>query len=70
MMRKMNYCYTNFTLYKSRHEIFQILNISNNRLSEVTPQTLGHLKRLHCIDLSFNRLKSVGPATFLVITVN
>ena len=44
----------------------QILNISNNRLSDVTPESLGHLKRLYCIDLSNNILKSVKSATFMV----
>ena len=40
------------------------LNLSSNALTEINPESLGHIRKLHSIDLSHNLLINIEQGTF------
>ena len=44
--------------------VLKTLNLSRNALSEINPESLGHIRKLHSIDLSHNLLINIEQGTF------
>ena len=49
--------------FKPLNAVVKILNLSNNKLSIVSPETLGRLKKLTHLDLSANQITEFQPTT-------
>ena len=44
--------------------VLKILNMSHNALTEINPESLGHIRKLYSIDLSHNLLVDIKQGTF------
>ena len=44
--------------------VLKTLNLSYNALTQINPESLGHIRKLHSIDLSHNLLMNIEQGTF------
>ena len=44
--------------------VLKTLNLSRNALTDINPESLGHIRKLHSIDLSHNLLITIEQGTF------
>jgi Leucine-rich repeat (LRR) protein len=59
-----NISFVEVAFFHPVQNVLKILNLSRNMLTEINPESLGHLRKLHSIDLSHNLLVSIVQGTF------
>ncbi len=53
------------TFFEPVESDLKVLNLSSNIVEEISPDDVGQLRRLRCIDVSRNRLRLIEPTTFM-----
>ena len=59
-----NISYIEVAFFHPVQNVLKLLNLSGNALTEINPESLGHIRKLHSIDLSHNLLVDIQQGTF------